>query len=53
MMFNMLVNMYWRAESFGFMWVPFEFFCFQDFILYLALSNKNYLSGEKQKIYIF
>ena len=24
-MFNTFVNMFWRAEGFGYMWVPFEF----------------------------
>ena len=29
--FNILVNLFWRAQGFGCMWVPFEFVCFHHF----------------------
>ena len=41
MMFNMFVNMFWRAEGFGYMWVPFEFGSFNIYFWYLVLSNKK------------
>ena len=38
LMFKMLVNMFWIAERFGFMWVPFEFGSCNNFCLVFSLE---------------
>ena len=38
MMFNMFVNMVWRAELFGYMWVPFELGSFNNLRLVFSLE---------------
>ena len=49
-MFNMFVTMFWRAEGFGFMWVPFEIRYFNNLCLVFSREKqKKYLSGQKQK----
>ena len=50
MMFNMFVNMFWRAESFGYMLGPLVFNYFRNMCLVFSLElQKNYLSGEKKR----
>ena len=50
MMFNMFVNMFWIAEGFGYMGVPFKLLCVNHFCLIFNLeSQKTNLSGQKQK----
>ena len=45
MMFNMFVNLFWKAEGFGYMWVPFELGYFNNLCLVF--------SHEKQKNLIY
>ena len=50
LMFIMFVNMFWSAEYFGYMWVPFEFGSFNNWFWYLAMSNKKLIQVDKSKI---
>ena len=50
MIFNMFVNMFWRAEGFGYMWVPFEFGSFNNLCLVFSLDyQQTFFSGQKGK----
>ena len=46
----MFVNMFWGAEGFVYMWVPFEFLSFYYLCLVFSLEKqkKSNLSGRKQ-----
>ena len=47
MMFNMFVNLFWKAEGCGSMWVPFELGYFNN--LCLVLSHEK---QKKSNIYV-
>ena len=47
MMFNMFVNLFWRAEGCGSMWVPFELGYFNN--LCLVFSHEK---QKKSNIYV-
>ena len=42
MVLNIFVNMFWRAEGFGYMWMLFEFGSFNKlFLLYTLEEQQN------------
>ena len=47
----MFVNLSWRAEGFGLMWMSFEFGSLNNLCLVFTLKNqKKSMSGETQKL---